>query len=423
MSRLILHIGMPKTGTSSIQETLFSLGELGLVSYAKLGVANHGGIIASVFEEDSHAWRGHRVAGRSKKEIEQFNDQALIRLKKVCEDRGQQIISGEGIWHMSEASLVKLRDFFSDHFDRIEVVGYVRSPASFIASAFQQLVKNHGLARLRAGTYYPHYRDKFEKFDRVFGVENVALRLFDPKQLAKGDVVVDFCQHLGESIKLESILRVNESISLEATAVLFAYRREGPQYGSYRGKGRDNNALVASLVGFGTSKLRLSNTLIEPVLERHRDDIEWIERRLNHTITDQGASLDADAISSEAQLLDIAMQNFDAFKSYVSQQVDNIEPTPDQLAHWVEKLRIELTGRNSSGIKPAQGSQGFFTAEQMELLEDVSLAPVVALRELAQSFRQQGLIREASSVIEAAIALRPDAAGLRKLQERIDAKL
>lgn len=421
MPRLILHIGMPKTGSSSIQETLFNLGTLGSFNYAKLGVANHGGIITSVFSENPYEWRGHRVAARSPKEVKDFNSRMLLRLEKICESKVSQIISGEDIWHMSEGALEKLKSFFSQYFNSIEVVGYVRPPGSFMVSSFQQLVKNHALKRLRGADHYPRYRDRFEKFDRVFGKENVTLRLFDSKQLAQSDVVIDFCQLLGESITPMNIKRVNESLSLEATAVLFAYHREGPKYAHYRGKGRDNTALVANISGFGTHKLRFTNAFIAPVLEQNHNDIAWVEKRLGYSFADQ-CSMDDGAISSEDQLLEVAIDQFDALNEYVNVKQEQAEPTPKQLSQWIESLRIGITGRNSNGQAPVYGSQGFFTDEQMILLENDRLPPVVALRELALAFERHGRVEEAISAIKAAIALRPDARGLHNLEKRITSR-
>ena len=191
MSRLILHVGMPQTGSSSIQETLFSWGGFKEFHYADLGMANHGEVITSLFEQDRFAKRGHRLLGRSSQEIEHFNQQALSRLEKVCEAKGQPIISGEDIWHLSEQGLEKVRDFFINHFDHIEVISYVKPPSSFMVTSFQEGVKKNSLARLRLESHYPHYQEKFEKFDRVFGQQNVTLRLFDPKQLVGRDVVID----------------------------------------------------------------------------------------------------------------------------------------------------------------------------------------------------------------------------------------
>tara|TARA_R110001583_G_scaffold195389_1_gene372647 strand:+ start:5426 stop:8266 length:2841 start_codon:yes stop_codon:yes gene_type:complete len=420
MSRLILHVGMPQTGSSSIQETLFSWGGFKEFHYADLGMANHGEVITSLFEQDRFAKRGHRLLGRSSQEIEHFNQQALSRLEKVCEAKGQPIISGEDIWHLSEQGLEKVRDFFINHFDHIEVISYVKPPSSFMVTSFQEGVKKNSLARLRLESHYPHYQEKFEKFDRVFGQQNVTLRLFDPKQLVGRDVVIDFCHLLGESISPEHIQHVNESLSLEATAVLFTYRREGIQYAHYKGKALDNNTLVDSLTDFGALEMRFADALIAPVVQRHRSDIDWIEARLGQPMNDQ-SNEDANIIASEAQLLEVASRQFDALETYVNKQVNQVEPTPEQLAHWIEKLRTAIAGRSSNGVAPLYGSQGFFTDEQMSLLEDDKLSPVIALREMALSFERHGHIDEARSVIETALILRPDAKGLLALLQRINA--
>jgi hypothetical protein len=422
MSRLIIHIGMPKTATSSIQETLFASGGLGDIKYAALGRLNHGGIITSLFGDSPGHWRGHRLAQRSLEEIEAYNSQALTQLEAVRQIGGQQLISGEEICHLPESALIRLRKYFSSHFDSIQIVGYVRPPASFMVSAFQQKVKNHGLGHLTPNDHYPRYRQRFEKFDSAFGKKNVTLWLFDPKRFVGGDAVMEFCHLLGESINAKLIKRVNESLSLEATAVLFAIRNFGASYTPNRARARHDNALVNSLSGFGSRKLRFAHSLLAPVLNRNRNDIAWMEARLGEPI-DDGCSEHPEAIISEEHLLQVAVEELQALDAYVQEQAARMEPAPAQLAHWVEKLRVAAMGRKSSSIESFSGEARFFTTEQMKLLENERLGPAVALRELANAFEQQGQLQEANAVISAAVKLRPDAMRLKELQARIRRKL
>jgi len=419
MSRLVIHIGMPKTGSSSIQETLFAKGGHGPFVYADLGAANQGGMLRSCFSADPYAWPGHRAVGRSRTDVEAFNQHVEELLQAIKSRGGQQVISGEDIFHLDEAALQRLRVSFAEGFETIDVIGYVRPPAGFMASAFAELVKNRDQSRLDMHKLWPRYRAKLEKFDRVFGKEHVTLRAFLPRSLVDGDVVQDFCHYLGAPIEAAEIHRANESLSLEATAVLFAYRRHGPCYQSYKGKAADNNRLIAMLADFGSGKLRFADSLIAPVMNNNADDLAWIETRLGCDLRDSGAVTEG-AISDEQDLLDIAADSVDALADFVKRQQARVEPTPQQIANWVEKLRVAITGRASNGATPGPCVEShFFTLEQTELLTDEKVGPAVALRELALAFERNGYMEEARNCVRAALQLRPDAKGLQALQKRL----
>lgn len=419
MSRLVIHIGMPKTGSSSIQETLFAKGGHGDFRYAALGVANQGGKLRSYFSADPYAWSGHRAAGRRSEQVKAFNEAVGREVSAVKDQGGQQVISGEDLYHLNEEALTRLHDAFREAFDRVDILGYVRPPGSFMASAFVQYVKNHGQASLDISKLWPRYRRKLEKFDRVFGREHVTLRPFAAETLADGDVVQDFCHFLGAPINPAEIRRVNESLSLEATAALFVYRREGPCYQPYPGKAADNNRLVEMLASFGERKLRFADSLVAPVMEREAADLEWIESRLGQPLRDAG-STDADAITCEQALFDVAEESQEALAAFVREQAQQVNPTPQQIANWMEKLRVTVTGRASNGATPAPCAESsFFTPEQVQRLTGQNIGPASALRELAEAFERNGHREQACLCADAASALRPDVAGLRALSARL----
>lgn len=420
MSKLIIHIGMPKTGSSSIQETLFAKGGHGDFYYTDFGVANQGGKLRSYFSDDSHEWPGHQASCRSPDQVKAFNEAVGVEIEKVKAQGGCQIISGEDIFHMDEAALSRMRDSFCESFDQIKIIGYVRSPASFMASAFVQFIKNHNQTTLNVKQLWPQYRAKLEKFDRVFGRENVVLRSFDNGKLIDGDVVQDFCHFVGAPIDTAEVCRVNESLSLEATAALFVYRREGPCYQPYPDKPVDNNRLVNLLAGFGERKLRFADSLIRPVIEREAADLEWIESRLGESFR-VASSIDDDAISCEQDLLNVAESSREALSAFVSQQARGIKPTSQQIANWIEKLRVTITGRASNGVTPVPSAKSvFFTDEQRARLTEDKMGPAAALRELALAFEHHGHLVEARNCIRAALELRPDAKDLHKLEDRLN---
>lgn len=419
MSHLVIHMGMPKTGTSSIQEFLYSKGQLGKYRYADLGVVNHGGVITSYFSRDPYAWHGHVAAGRPIAEVRSFNEQVGERLLAMKSRGGYQVLSGEDIYeHVDEDALTQMKDFFSDAFEKIDVIGYVRAPGSFMASAFVQFLKNHGQARLDMDKLWPRYRAKLEKFDRIFGRERVTLRPFKTEAMVDGDVVQDFCHFLGEPIAQADIRRVNESLSLEAAASLFVYNREGPCYETYPGQPVDNNRLMDILAEFGSQRLRFSDSLVNPIIEKHQSDLEWVEKRLGEPLRDHEAA-EAGVIESEQDLLDIASKNAKELEVFVRERIAESTPTPLQIANLMEKLRVAITGRASNGVKPAPCEEAtFFTPEQLELLSRQDTGPAVALRELALAFDRSGRRKEACNCIQAALKLRPDAKGLHSLNRR-----
>ncbi|USZ49718.1 tetratricopeptide repeat protein [Halomonas sp. DN3] len=419
MSRLVVHIGMPMTGSSSIQETLFAKGMHEGWRYADLGVPNHSGVLLSIFSTNPLTWQGQQTVGSGLDEAKEVNQRFEKRLEEVKGSAGQQILSGEGVFHLDEAGLERLRAYFQEAFDTIEVIGYVRPPASFMASAFVQLVKNRGQARLSFQKLWPRYRAKLEKFDRVFGREHVTLRPFCPHQLTDGDIVQDFCQFLGAPIDPAEVRSVNDSLSLEAAAALFVYRREGPCYQAYPGNIADNNRLVNLLAGFGEREFRFSDALVRPVMEREAADLEWIETRLGVPLRDAG-STDAGAICCEQDLLDVAEKSREGLSDFVREQTQQVDPTPQRIANWVEKLRVTVSGRASNGVTPSpyEGRQ-FFTPEQVRRLTGEKMGPATALRELAVAYERKNLPDEALTFAQAALKLRPDSADLRQLNERL----
>lgn len=71
--RCILHIGMPKTGTSSIQETLSQENEIEECEYLKIGPSsNHSTIIYSLVSKRPELHHVHIAAQRTKIQVEEF---------------------------------------------------------------------------------------------------------------------------------------------------------------------------------------------------------------------------------------------------------------------------------------------------------------------------------------------------------------
>lgn len=342
---LIIHAGMNKTGSSSIQAFLKS-NDLGSLEYLKWHSANHSALFALLFHEpveEYHSFQGRgdtreKLLGERKRWASQLAEQLQARPDRTA------VMSAEDISGPYPEAVVRMRDFFGRFTSDIKVYAYVRSPISFMQSAFQQRVAGGGNDRLNPASLWPGYRARFEKLDNAFGRENVTLRKFAPETLSGGDVVLDFCELLGIAPTRYDPVRDNRSLSLEATALLFTQRKLGEGFvRGYPGAHESNNRFIDALRTVGDRKLVFAPKLVNPVVARNRADIDWMEARLGEPVLDVPQE-GGEGIESEADLMSIAQTCRKELDNVVCRMVretargaDN--DAVDRLAHKLDFLR------------------------------------------------------------------------------------
>jgi hypothetical protein len=262
----------------------------------------------------------------------------------IAAARGKTLIlSGEDIRSLSRAELTRMHQFLRPHFDSLSVVAYVRPPAGFMASVFQQRMKGGVVSDLNVEREYPNYEAAFRKLDAVFGREHVQLWKFDPAGFPNRCVVRDFCSRLGIALPAECIVRLNESLPRHTVALLYTYRKFEQKLGAMTMRGPESLKLGALLAGIGQDKFRFSPDVVRPVLERHRADIEWMEARLGRSLQeDLGAHQPGD-VRDEADLLRPARGIVAKLRALLGDKapVEVTGETPEQVALLVHALRGE----------------------------------------------------------------------------------
>jgi hypothetical protein len=337
--RVIIHIGMPKTGTSSIQENFaryFTHDNIEKTDalYAPFKQSNHGGVICTLFGGEKHLQRFHLSKKRERKKIEEIKKKHLSILKETLSlDISSIIISGEAIGTLQEPHLEQMKSYF-EQFATVEIVAYVRSPYSYISSAFQQILKKNRFQGFDLRKSYPQYHKRFKKFDKVFGEDRVKLFLFDPKRFHQGDVVLDFAHKLSLPFPFQS-KKFNESLSLEAVKLLYLYKKHYPHLSD-----RENHALIHMLQEIGETKFTLSPSIIKPIVDRHHRDISWIERRVGLTVLDK-VKEKPEAITTEKELLTLTTKELNYLQSLLNTQTDNLEELLPLLRQLVKKREKE----------------------------------------------------------------------------------
>jgi hypothetical protein len=137
--KLIFHVGMPKTGSTSIQSTLFSntpdkrfrLITLDSVFGSRCLVAGF-----TTDERAKHGFFSETVPNWYYPILQRSSKTYLKRAMRACAQADAiPILSSEVAWLFQEVDLQSMREFFESEGYRAEVYGYVRAPLDFYESA------------------------------------------------------------------------------------------------------------------------------------------------------------------------------------------------------------------------------------------------------------------------------------------------
>ena len=316
MMKAIIHVGMSKTGTSSIQQTFAAITNEQLtknptnILYPS-GDSNHSFLTALLFMKNPLRNPGFKALGLTSDDIEVLKkDRRAELIAQIrASDAETFFMSSELLSSFTAGRMRKMKVFLDRHFEDAQILAYVRPPVGYMTSAFQQRLKGN-LTNLEL--VWPKYRKRFEVMDKVFGKENVNLKIFDRNTLYKGDVVADCAKFIGFELEPDQIINKNESLSLEATALLYIHRKYGTGFkaGSYEAIA-NNEKFTHFLRTIKGEKLRFSDKLLKPILDENREDLDWIEERLGMSILDSIPEAGR-LISEEGDLFKIAWEAMDS---------------------------------------------------------------------------------------------------------------
>jgi len=341
MKRCIIHIGMHKTGSTSIQQSFHQHLNNPTWYYANLLHSNHSYALASLLKATTPG------GALDKTPID--HHALLTTLQADIEHAGENyVLSAE--WLSSHvaglAELTRLRNILLEHVDSILVVGYVRTPKSFMESSFQERLKMQSV-ELDFANLCPHYRARLEIFDQVFGQDNVLFWKFDPAHFINQCVVQDFCQRLGIEFPIAQIKRVNEGLSKEATALLFMYRSYcHAQSAAYDFSVKENVALIECLATLHGHKLKFSSAAVASSLLNEQADIAWMEQRLGASLNEP-LETSAEALNHQEELMHVDNTTLQWLATQIGTTLDPHKVlSAEEIAHWVLQLHLKLRADN-----------------------------------------------------------------------------
>lgn len=346
----ILHIGMPKTGSSTIQENLF----LGIddpeLSYASLPESNHSGPVLTMFIDNPIDYHYARFVG-----IEKINCLNIKHLSILEEDFGNsgagiKVLSGEDFFYLPELGKKRngvqlLKNFLDRFFEKTVVVAYVRKPSELLPSAFQQLIKYHDLKFFNIHSIYHRYKN-FKNYIDVFGGDNVKLWNFDPIKFPEGDILLDFTNRLGLKPQRSKIKVVNESISKEAISILLTYHfHENAKTNFGLRQNEINYRLVEFLRKMGCEKFKFSGQFIQRAISENQEDYNWIVGVMSEDFKETTESLSAEGVDNEYELMHYAVQFIPRLVELAGDFAKDLklDDTPQTVARLVDKIMIRLS--------------------------------------------------------------------------------
>ena len=241
MRKIILHVGLHKTGSSSIQ--------FNLKRYSDKLLSNN----IYYFKFDENEWENHSVplalifqdSPRQKNNtvLNCFASDADVNVAKLLmydylvnelnsNNSNTLLISAEDLSDFSREDLINVKNFFLSFDDfEFEIVIYVRAPIPFALSNSQELIRA-GLDSINSAFEkgnLQNAKSKITNFVNVFGINKTHVFSFDDAVLKHADVTKHFFEFLGCSDIAVEKISANTSSSLEKILVLAACHSFGSE--------------------------------------------------------------------------------------------------------------------------------------------------------------------------------------------------
>ncbi len=295
---IVLHVGLPKTGTTSIQGNCYRYRELLLThgicypsfNFNEKNIVNHSDcLIGAVLENPGKYGAAFRQGLRHDPAQLQVIMRPQLQALLAHPRAAHLVLSAESVAEFNVADMTMIRDRLAPHTRRLRVVAYIRSPMSALESMLQQ--------RVRAGLLVEPQqlvttvREQYQHLRTAFG-DALEVVNFHHAIGGSGGLVGHFMQMLGlpeTAVSSLAFTTSNERTTLEAFNMMAYINRRyprtvTPEHGVRR-EPNDLHALNAfpgqpfRLVGFAGSAAH-TDTLAE---------VQWLERELGFTFAATGA--------------------------------------------------------------------------------------------------------------------------------------
>ena len=240
MKRCILHLGMPKTASTSIQATLLENRELLKTSgweYPVFRCPQHGHVffhhndpLCRLFFE-AHPFHAQRDVINGIIDLDVQKKGLFEALDHYCQSSAKLILSSEVL--LMPQPLKRIKDYMHSRGYVIEPIVYVRSPYSYRVSLYQSFLKfsQFPAAMIVERLQNPLVRQAVQVPLEIFG-DTVKFYPFNYLGRSGVDVVRHFLSHLLDDKECDSIIikQDNKSLARQAASLLAYIEEKSPLY-------------------------------------------------------------------------------------------------------------------------------------------------------------------------------------------------
>lgn len=294
--KCLLHIGVQKTGTTSIQkfltqnyEKLLQNGFLYPLSAGKN--SSQWSIAAISYDYDKHKDKEDFYLKNQNINNEIDFLKHIEKRKKAIYDEILQsncksvIFSSE---HLTarlfyENEIKNLKEFLSI-FDEVEVIIYIREQIKAINSAYSEAIKAGNKLTFNYSNWYKKifdYSSIIKLYENYF--QNINVRIFDYNEFKNNDLISDFCKICGiDMLKLDMNLeKSNESIDLLGLKILDFLNEDYPFYkdAKVNPKRRELNQLIAKFFNDKNNTFSLPEEIQKQYIKYFKEGNEYVKNK------------------------------------------------------------------------------------------------------------------------------------------------
>lgn len=286
----ILHIGLPKTGTTSFQNALYGsrdrlLREHGIF-YPSIE-PNHTNALCTMFLDDPRLHVSMQMQGITDvAEAEAVRRDYFDRMERDIESARWRtlVFSAEGLANLPASSLSKLKRWASKYVEDWKVLFWTRHPVNYTASNMQQLIKNgRHLQEMEENVqrFMPNFKGRMAIAFNAFGRQALEVTAFEDAVQEEGGVVAAFCRRIGmdeaAALDVASGTEVqNESMSMLATAILDSMNRQRPLLIGGKINPLRRNGEVPFICRIKGPKFDIPAKLKHRIRLLSRPDVQWL---------------------------------------------------------------------------------------------------------------------------------------------------